>query len=169
MIKNYFLLFFSVIFVLSKSSYDMCVFLVMKITKCLPLPHMRLYLHIKQHMVCTIKSHLLPPWQGHIRLERLPCKRKFGCSNPSCDRPMSLTQEVAFPHIVFLGKHNNFSYFTLNQQTMLKSNFLPRSGTSGWSCSIKCPQNYYGQLCRHKCSCNEDQYCNHVYGCSGII
>ena len=111
MIKNYFILFFSVIFVLSKFSYDMCVFLVMKITKCLPLPHMRLYLHIKQHMVCTIKSHLVPPWQGHSRLERLPCKRKFGCSNPSCDRPMSLTQEVAFPHIVFLGKHNNFSYF----------------------------------------------------------
>ena len=92
----------------------------------------------------------------------------------------SLGMEIAVQTItclmenVLVSKHNNFSYFYfkwINHAVFWDSFYVSAcpSGTYGLNCSQKYPQNHYGQFCIHKCSCNEDQYCNTVYGCSGII
>uniref|UniRef100_A0A8W8KPB6 Uncharacterized protein n=1 Tax=Magallana gigas TaxID=29159 RepID=A0A8W8KPB6_MAGGI len=38
-------------------------------------------------------------------------------------------------------------------------------GTFGVNCSQKCPNNYFGRLCKIPCNCSDGQYCDQVKGC----
>lgn len=38
-------------------------------------------------------------------------------------------------------------------------------GYFGQNCSDPCPPPNFGQTCRSKCNCTDDQYCHHVRGC----
>uniref|UniRef100_A0A8W8K4C3 MEGF10_11 n=1 Tax=Magallana gigas TaxID=29159 RepID=A0A8W8K4C3_MAGGI len=40
------------------------------------------------------------------------------------------------------------------------------SGRYGCNCSKYCPDNTYGQGCYHVCKCSDDEFCNHVTGCT---
>lgn len=33
------------------------------------------------------------------------------------------------------------------------------------NCSMTCPNNYFGCLCKIPCNCSNDQYCDPVKGC----
>nr|XP_034335809.1 protein draper-like [Crassostrea gigas]XP_034335810.1 protein draper-like [Crassostrea gigas] len=41
-----------------------------------------------------------------------------------------------------------------------------KSGRYGCNCSKYCPDNTYGQGCYHVCKCSDDEFCNHVRGCT---
>ena len=38
-------------------------------------------------------------------------------------------------------------------------------GFLGKNCSYSCPIDYYGRLCRERCDCSPDKYCDNVRGC----
>ena len=38
-------------------------------------------------------------------------------------------------------------------------------GYHGTNCSSACKQNYYGRLCRERCNCSSNQYCDSIVGC----
>lgn len=38
-------------------------------------------------------------------------------------------------------------------------------GTFGVNCSQKCPNNYFGRLCKMPCNCSDGQFCDQVKGC----
>lgn len=40
------------------------------------------------------------------------------------------------------------------------------SGRYGCNCSESCPDNTFGQGCYHICKCSDDEFCNHVTGCT---
>ena len=33
------------------------------------------------------------------------------------------------------------------------------------NCSLTCPENYHGRLCRERCDCDSDKYCDSIVGC----
>lgn len=43
-----------------------------------------------------------------------------------------------------------------------------KPGFLGQDCLQTCGENYYGNLCKNKCDCNETQICHHVCGCLRI-
>lgn len=61
---------------------------------------------------------------------------------------------------------NILIFFFLNERLI---HFVAcTGGYIGEDCSATCPELYYGQECRFKCTCTKDQ-CNHVVGCSKSV